>query len=312
MEAAHPPPNISSSHESGAAQGETLLGNLQPAVVRSFGADASDGPVGAQVRAGAAQQVHHPGRTDRVAVDDKIEHIPGIQEGRIERGAAGRPPPAFSARAGFENGYSRPDQPRQHVEASERRRHEPQPDRSPGAHTVEVDLEVPPGKDEAGRDGAHARVLEQGEGGLQPPLARHRMLAEEGEDVATGLRGGAIGCDGESGARRETQEPDACSASDVGGGAPRRSVVDDDDFVCLPEDRVDAAGEDVARLVRDDGDRDAQEAAFSDERSMTLSMKPYSRASSAVNQRSRSESAWMRSMDWPVWKAIRSAIMCFK
>ena len=42
---------------------------------------------------------------------------------------------------------------------------------------------------------------------------------------------------------------------------------------------------------------------------MTSSMNPYSRASSAVNQRSRSESASMRSTVWPVWKAILSAII---
>ena len=45
------------------------------------------------------------------------------------------------------------------------------------------------------------------------------------------------------------------------------------------------------------------------ERSITRSMKPYSRASSAVNQRSRSESASMRSTGWPVWWAMRSAII---
>ena len=45
--------------------------------------------------------------------------------------------------------------------------------------------------------------------------------------------------------------------------------------------------------------------------SMTASMKPYSRASSAVNQRSRSESASMRSTLWPVWKAMRSASIDF-
>ena len=48
------------------------------------------------------------------------------------------------------------------------------------------------------------------------------------------------------------------------------------------------------------------------DRSMTWSMNPYSRASSAVNQRSRSESASIRSIGWPVWKAIRSAIMRFR
>ena len=45
---------------------------------------------------------------------------------------------------------------------------------------------------------------------------------------------------------------------------------------------------------------------------MTLSMKPYSQASSAVNQRSRSESVSMRSRGWPVWKAMRSAIIRFR
>ena len=45
------------------------------------------------------------------------------------------------------------------------------------------------------------------------------------------------------------------------------------------------------------------------DRSMTWSMKPYSQASSAVNQRSRSESVSMRSSGCPVWKAMRSAIM---
>ena len=45
------------------------------------------------------------------------------------------------------------------------------------------------------------------------------------------------------------------------------------------------------------------------DRSMTWSMNPYSWASSAVNHRSRSESASIRSIGWPVWKAIRSAII---
>ena len=45
------------------------------------------------------------------------------------------------------------------------------------------------------------------------------------------------------------------------------------------------------------------------DRSMTLSMKPYSQASSAVNQRSRSESVSIRSSGCPVWKAMRSAII---
>ena len=45
---------------------------------------------------------------------------------------------------------------------------------------------------------------------------------------------------------------------------------------------------------------------------ITSSMKPYSRASSAVNQRSRSESASIRSTGWPVWNAIRSASMRFR
>ena len=47
-------------------------------------------------------------------------------------------------------------------------------------------------------------------------------------------------------------------------------------------------------------------------RSMTWSMKPYSWRPSAVNQRSRSESASIRSTGWPVWKAIRSAIIRFR
>ena len=50
-------------------------------------------------------------------------------------------------------------------------------------------------------------------------------------------------------------------------------------------------------------------AAVAAERSMTLSMKPYSQASSAVNQRSRSESVSIRSSGCPVWKAMRSAII---
>ena len=62
----------------------------------------------------------------------------------------------------------------------------------------------------------------------------------------------------------------------------------------------------------DDDDRDCQEVTFSVERSITLSMKPYSRASSAVNHRSRSESASIRSTGCPVWKAIRSAIIRFR
>ncbi len=45
---------------------------------------------------------------------------------------------------------------------------------------------------------------------------------------------------------------------------------------------------------------------------MTSSMNPYSRASSAVNQRSRSESASIRSTGCPVWKAIRSAIILLR
>ncbi len=45
------------------------------------------------------------------------------------------------------------------------------------------------------------------------------------------------------------------------------------------------------------------------DRSMTWSMNPYSRPSSAVNQRSRSESASIRSIGWPVWNAMRSAII---
>src|SRR5258708_24455128 len=40
---------------------------------------------------------------------------------------------------------------------------------------------------------------------------------------------------------------------------------------------------------------------------VTWSTKPYSLASSAVNQRSRSESRSIWSIVWPVWKAIRSA-----
>ena len=56
----------------------------------------------------------------------------------------------------------------------------------------------------------------------------------------------------------------------------------------------------------------AAAVAVAVERSMTLSMKPYSQASSAVNQRSRSESASIRSSGCPVWKAIRSAIMRFR
>src|SRR3954447_9636881 len=43
----------------------------------------------------------------------------------------------------------------------------------------------------------------------------------------------------------------------------------------------------------------------------TWSTKPYSRASSAVNQRSRSASAVIRSTDWPVWSAVSWAISSF-
>ena len=52
--------------------------------------------------------------------------------------------------------------------------------------------------------------------------------------------------------------------------------------------------------------------AWTVDRSMTWSMNPYSLASSAVNHRSRSESASIRSTGWPVWKAIRSAIIRFR
>ena len=45
---------------------------------------------------------------------------------------------------------------------------------------------------------------------------------------------------------------------------------------------------------------------------ITSSMKPYSLASSAVNQRSRSESASIRSTGWPVWNEMRSAIIRFR
>src|SRR5262249_15517617 len=45
-------------------------------------------------------------------------------------------------------------------------------------------------------------------------------------------------------------------------------------------------------------------------RVMMWSTNPYSRASGAVNQRSRSESAMMRSTDWPVNSALSRNISC--
>ena len=75
------------------------------------------------------------------------------------------------------------------------------------------------------------------------------------------------------------------------------------------EDRLETTLEAFGRSTRDDDDRRAQERAFKTERSITLSMNPYCRASSAVNQRSRSESASIRSSGCPVWKEMRSAIM---
>ena len=56
---------------------------------------------------------------------------------------------------------------------------------------------------------------------------------------------------------------------------------------------------------------DQATAAISPRRVLTSSHRPYSTASSAVNQRSRSESAWICSSDLPEWWAMSSAIRRF-
>ena len=66
-----------------------------------------------------------------------------------------------------------------------------------------------------------------------------------------------------------------------------------------PAEAGDAAGQ-----VRQTG-------AISPRRLLTSSQRPYSTACSAVNQRSRSESAWICSSVLPEWKAISSAIRRF-
>ena len=52
-------------------------------------------------------------------------------------------------------------------------------------------------------------------------------------------------------------------------------------------------------------------SGISPRRVLTSSTRPYSTACSAVNQRSRSESAWICSSDLPEWRAISSAIRRF-
>src|SRR5581483_5030461 len=67
---------------------------------------------------------------------------------------------------------------------------------------------------------------------------------------------------------------------------------------------LDERRQDVARLGLNLRVHFASPLVMWAARVMMWSTKPYSRASCAVNQRSRSESASMRSIDWPVNSAL--------
>ena len=74
----------------------------------------------------------------------------------------------------------------------------------------------------------------------------------------------------------------------------------------VPQVAATAARHDRRRLRRRRAD--GQTGAISPRRLLTSSHRPYSTACSAVNQRSRSESAWICSSVLPEWWAISSAI----
>ena len=230
---------------------------------------------------------------------------------------SGGPSPVLPAGPLLELVHARSHQHTQDLFAIEGRRSEPAAER-PAVSCgivrliVEDDLAKSAREKDPRSNRGDVTHIQKSLGVRQPFRTSHGVVVEKGNYVSTRRGHAGINAAGKALVLCQADNLDPRAASIGCDGPVHRAVVDQDDLVRLIDNRVEAPCQPTGRLERNNDYRGPQVVAFNVERSITRSMKPYSRASWAVNQRSRSESASIRSMGWPVCRAIRSAIMRFR